>query len=287
MKKLFESWRIVWLGILLVANVLAWSAVLALEPGELEVSFLDIGQGDAILIETPHHNQILIDGGPPGRAAIRALGRRLPFWDRSLDLIIATHPDADHIGGLGRVIGRYDPSAILETVIPGHTAVSAELEQTIQKQAPKRLTAARGQIFNLDDDVTLTILFPDRDFPDDISDTNLTSIVAKLSHGQIDFLLTGDSPSAIEKYLASVDGVNLQAEVLKAGHHGSKTSSDPLFLAAVRPEYAVISAGENNRYGHPHAEVLTNLTAADAKILRTDEQGTITFQTDGQMLKLK
>ncbi|MEK7553027.1 MAG: MBL fold metallo-hydrolase, partial [Patescibacteria group bacterium] len=201
-----------------------------------------------------------------------------------IDVIIATHPDADHIGGLPEVMKRFFVGAVLEPGVSASTGVYDAFEKTITDQAVEKILARRGQRVNLGRGVILEILFPDRDPTG--WETNTASIVAKLTYGDSEFLLTGDSPLQIEKYLLGLDGQQLRADVLKLGHHGSKTSSAPEFISAVRPTHAVISAGKNNRYGHPHQAVLDTLKTVDPKIgvLRTDELGTIIFDSDGLTL---
>ncbi len=268
--------------VLILANVLVWYAVWRETPrGILTVAFLDVGQGDAIYIEAPNGNQVLIDAGS-GRPVLRALGEVMPFYDRSIDLVIATHPDADHIGGFPEVLERFAVGAALEPGVESETAIYQEWRRRAADGSRLRLFARRGMRLWLDREAALDILFPDQDPVG--WETNTASIVARLTYGGTAFLLTGDSPVKIEKYLVALDGRRLKSDVLKAGHHGSRTSSAPEYVAAVRPRYAVISAGRDNRYGHPHREVLDILTKIGATVLRTDEQGTIIFHSDGTTL---
>lgn len=264
---------------LLAVNVLVWYAVWREDRrGMLTVAFLDVGQGDAIYIEAPNGNQVLLDAGPD-RSVLRQLGRVMPFYDRTLDLLIASHPDADHIGGLPDVLERFGVGGFLESGVESPTAVFRFLQQRLAEKGVERIFARRGMRVVLDRGVAIEILFPDRD-PSGW-DTNDASIIAKLVYGESVFLLTADAPKKIEDYLIALDAGGLRATVLKAGHHGSRTSTGEIFVAAVRPEYAVISAGRANRYGHPHPEVLSILAAADVNTFRIDESGTIVFKTDG------
>lgn len=274
---------IFWLSLgLIIANSFVWYIVWRETPRRImTVAFLDVGQGDAIYIEAPNGNQVLIDGGS-GRQVLRALGEVMPFYDRSLDVVIATHPDADHIGGLPFVLQRFAVGAIIEPGVESETGVYQEFEKIMTDDSRRHLLARRGMKLELDQGVSLDILFPDRDPTD--WETNTASIVARLTYGENSFLLTGDSPIKIEKYLLGLDGQNLKSDVLKVGHHGSRTSSAPEYVAAIHPSYAIISAGLKNRYGHPHQEVLDILTKIDAVILRTDELGTIIFHSDGDVL---
>lgn len=267
----------------LIINVFIWSVVLKEDrQGVLKISFLDVGQGDSIFIEAPNGNQVLIDGGS-NKAVLKELGKVMPFYDRTIDAVIATHPDKDHIGGLIDVLKNYHTDFVMEPGVSSDTGAYQELKKTIADKKLPRILARRGMSLNLGDGAWLNILFPDRDTNN--WETNTASIVAKLVYGNNSFLLTGDSPIAIEKYLSMIDGKNLQSNVLKTGHHGSRTSTSESFAGLVSPEYAVISAGKNNRYGHPHKEVLGILEKIKATILKTYESGTITFSSDGEMVR--
>jgi len=280
--------RVGWyvLGALVVANVLVWSFVYTrAQPGKLTVSFLDVGQGDAIFIESPSGVQVLVDGGP-GRSVLRRLGRSMGFFDRNLDVVIATHPDADHIGGLPDVLERYDVSFILDPGVVHDTGFYDEfVRRAREEDNAEYITARRGQVINLGDGAYLRILFPDRDVRG--VETNDGSIVAQLVYGETKVLLSGDAPKSLERYVTFLDGVSLHSDVLKAGHHGSHTSSDEMFVGFVSPKYAVFSRGCDNRYGHPHAEVLETLDRFEIETLDTCKLGTITFESDGERVTLK
>jgi len=268
--------------------------------GILTVAFLNIGQGDAIFIEAPSGNQILIDGGP-GKSVLRELSKVMPFYDRSIDVVLATHADQDHIGGIPDVLQKYKVDIFMETGVAGESSSYKELEKIVEEKSQgltfrnskggtlKKILARRGMAVDLGDGVVLQILFPDRD-PSGM-ETNTSSIIARLVYGKNEFMFTGDSPKAIESYLVSLQSQSrtlvLQSDVLKAGHHGSKTSTSLEFVTAVSPEYVVISAGKDNRYGHPNQEVLDIFTNFGSQILRTDEQGRIVFKSDGTNLLLK
>lgn len=269
-------------SLLFLSNALTWYVLWRETPtGLLTVAFLDIGQGDAIYIEAPNGNQVLVDGGS-GRQILRALGEVMPFYDHSLDVVIGTHPDADHIGGLPFVLDRFAVGAVLEPGVGSDTNVYREFKKRASDGRRIHLLARRGLRLRLDREVTLDILFPDQEMIG--WETNTASIVARLVYGDTSFFLTGDSPIKIEKHLLARDGRNLKTAVLKAGHHGSRTSTSAEYVSAVQPQYAVISVGQNNRYGHPHQEVLDILTKIDATILRTDRRGTIIFRSDGMNL---
>ncbi len=244
----------------------------------LTVSFLDVGQGDAIFIETPDGVQLLIDGGSDN-AVLRELSTVMPFWDRKIDMVVATHPDKDHIGGLVDVLNRFEVSEIVRTENKSDTAVSSAFIFMENDEGALLHLARAGDIFYLGASTTLTVYSP----PGDTTgwESNNSSVIAKLSYGEIDFMLTGDASSGIEEYLVETYGGSLESEVLKLGHHGSRTSTAPAFLLAVDPEYAVVSAGKDNRYGHPHPEVIAVVEKAGAEILSTALFGTITFKSDG------
>jgi competence protein ComEC len=246
-------------------------------PGLLCVHFLDVGQGDAVFIESPSGMQILIDGGP-GPAVLRELGSAMRFFDRDIDLIIATHPDKDHIGGLVDVLKRYTVHAVLLTENKSETPVSDMFEALVEEEDAQLFYARSGQRYDIGG-AFFTVFFPDRDAT--LFETNTASIILKLSYGEIDFLFTGDAPQSVEKYLVAAYSGALASEVLKVGHHGSKTSTAETFVSAVSPQYAVISAGRDNTYGHPHSEVLDVLDSLQAAVYGTYDEGRISFETDG------
>lgn len=274
------------LGIFILLNIFIWAAVIRADHrGQLTVAFLDVGQGDAIYIEAPNGNQLLIDGGPSSNSLLRALGRVMPFYDHSIDVVLATHPDQDHVGGLPGVLGRMSVRGVATTENTSNTGAYGAFEGMIAQKNVHRILARAGEKIILDNGVILEILFPTQNVSG--WETNRSSIVARLSYGDESFLFTGDSPQAIEKYLITKDGAALHTNVLKLGHHGSKTSSAREFLSAVDPDYAIISAGLNNRYGHPNREVLDLLTEYSIPSLSTIYHGTIIFKTDGTNLAVQ
>ena len=273
------------LAILLFANFFIWNAIfIETRNGILTVVFLDAGQGDAIFIEAPNGNQVLIDGGP-NKSVLRQLSKVMPFYDRSIDIVIATHPDKDHIGGLPDVLQRYTVDFILESGAKNDTGISRAFESAILQNKIKRIFAKRGMAITLGDDVFLNILFPDRNVSE--VESNTASIVAQLVYKNTEFMFTGDSPKTIEEYLVFLDGEKLRSDVLKVGHHGSKTSSSESFVGYVSPEYAIISAGADNSYGHPHKEVVEILNQFGSAILNTKDNGAIVFKSDGENIVVK
>lgn len=256
-----------------------WTVFSLSDKDELVVAFLDVGQGDAIFIETPNGTQVLIDAGP-NKSVLRGLGKVMPFYDRSLDMILATHPDLDHIGGFPSVLRRFDVGKIVWTEAESDSDTYKAFVSDVVSEQAQVLYARRGQLMlDVESGVYLDILFPDRDVSG--MEANATSIVARLVYGETSFLLTGDTTKGIERYLVDVYGNELDVDVLKLGHHGSKTSTSEELLSVTAPEYAIISAGKDNRYGHPHKEVLGLLDEFEIKRLSTAESGHVIFESNG------
>jgi len=243
----------------------------------LTVSFLDVGQGDAIFIQTPDGVEVLIDGGP-NNSVLRELSKQMSFFDRTIDMVIGTHPDADHIGGLIDVLQRYRVKTIITTENQSDTSTASSYVQAIAHEGAGVIYARAGQELALGEAVTLRVLFPV--YETSKMESNASSIILQLVYGETEFLLTGDSPKRIEEYLVQ-EGVALESDVLKAGHHGSRTSTSEMFLQAVDPQFAVISAEKDSRYGHPHIEVTDMLFNHRVETYETSQEGTITFQSDG------
>ena len=284
--------RLIVLGVLLLITVGVWWSELdyvQIRPSVcnaklLCVVFLDVGQGDAIFVQTPTGTQLLIDGGRD-QSVLPELNTVMSFSDRTIDYILATHPDADHISGFYDVLERYSISNVIRTENESDTAIWQAVEEAVVEEKAKVYYARRGQRYDLGDGVVLEILFPDTD-PSGM-ESNTSSIVARLIYGDTSFMLTGDSPKAIEEYLVLIEGEYLKSDVLKAGHHGSRTSTSELFLDHVDPKFAVISAGKDNSYGHPHVEVTDALFNAGITTLNTAEDGRVAFWSDGKQVKLK
>jgi len=287
MENLRKNLRFYFLAALFVATVLIWYAVFRESRGNiLTIAFLDIGQGDAIFIEAPNGNQMLIDGGPP-KAVLGALRKVMPFYDRSIDALLVTNPDKDHIAGFIDVLGGYKVEKIVEPGTQSPSGTFAELEKTIVARHVPELVAQRGMIVWLDKKrgVGFHILFPDRDVSE--LSTNNGSVVGRLVYGNTSVMFTGDSPQNIERYLSSLDGKSLKSDVLKVGHHGSRTSTSQEFVGFVSPTYAVISVAKDNSYGHPNQETLDTLNQFGVKTFRTDQVGTIVMKSDGENIEVK
>ena len=284
LRRWFSGWRL--LGVLAFLAIVAWLALRQLPDGRLHVYFLDVGQGDAILVQTPDGRQILIDGGPNPTALLSELGAVLPFWDRSLDLVVLTHPDGDHLTGLLAVLDRYQVGRVLDTSQTDTAPLAAAWRERLTKGNIPRTIARRGMRIPLGD-VMLTVLNPSsKPLTGTASDENNNSIVLRIDYGPTSLLLTGDAESEAEADMIKA-GLPLQADVLKVGHHGSNGSTSAPFLAAVTPSEAVIQVGAENNFGHPAREVLKRLMDARAEILRTDTNGRIEAVSDGRTLSMK
>jgi len=242
----------------------------------LTVNFLDVGQGDAILI-SQGKKQVLIDGGPSGQKMMEKLGTYVPFWDREIEVILITHPDSDHIEGLVSVLQNYKVDVIIETDVASESAVYAKLQDLIKEKNIQKIKGTRGTKIKISEKNELEILNSQDENAAAQKETNSSSIVSKLTVGNEKFLFMGDLPSENEIKLIS-QNVDLSAEILKVGHHGSKYSTSTDFLNKVGPEDAVISAGKNNRYGHPAMETLDRLKNKKINILRTDVVGDIMYE---------
>ena len=256
--------------------------------GTLQVTFLDVGQGDATFIESPSGTQVLIDGGK-GSAVLGPLGKVMGFFDRDIDMVVATHPDMDHIGGLIDVLERYDVATIVMTENISDTPVFEMFQERVRDEGARIIYVRRGQIFDLGSgdvgSTTLRILFPDRD-PTNL-ESNMSSIVSQLVYGESEYLLMGDSPKEIEAYLVALDAENLESDVLKLGHHGSRTSTAEAFVRAVNPDYGIVSAGKDNSYGHPHTEVVERLQKYNVIQKNTADEGSIFSYSDGTSIWFK
>lgn len=281
MKHIKQNLKIYFILFLLIINVIILSFIFSFSNNTLKVYFLDVGQGDAVFIEAPNGRQMLIDGGPNG-SVLRELGRVMPFYDRSIDVVLATHADQDHIGGLVQVLRRFKVDLFIQTNTTSTSAVYLELENLIRQKNIKEEIIKSPEIISLGGGAEFDIIFPTQDTAG--WETNEASIVGKLTFGANSFLLTGDSPQKIEKYLVDKYGSFLDSDILKAGHHGSKTSSSELFVGTVSPTYTVISAGLDNRYGHPSLETIEILTNLKQEILQTLGGGMIRFESDGENL---
>ena len=258
--------------LLLAALLLLLHEWTRLPDGQLHLQLLDVGQGDAILITTPGNQRILIDGGPD-LSVLERLGEELPFFSKRIDLLLLTHTDADHITGFPEVIKRYDIKRILITGVDAHTSLYRAFLAAADAEETEVIIANAAHDLDLGHGVILDVLWPRESLlGKEMEDPNNASIVAKLIWKDHHILLTGDAEKEVEEELLKL-GVDLSSDILKVGHHGSRTSSSTGFLLAVAPEIALISAGRENKFGHPHQDVLHRLIDMGIEVRRTDVEG--------------
>ncbi len=272
--------------VLVLSNIAVFGYLTRPVSHELTVSFLDVGQGDAILIEGPTGIEMLIDGGKD-RSVLRELPRLMGPLDRSIDIVVATHPDADHIGGLPGVFDRYRVTRFFEPGREGDTSLYESLEVSVDRELGIQKGVLRnGMRIHLGGGAYADILHPE-DNVAQLRETNDASIVMRVVYGDTEFMLTGDASAWVEDRIVARYGGVIASDVLKAGHHGSKTSTSPTFLAAVDPSIVVVSAGRDNSYGHPHEDVVARIRESGAMLVSTIEFGTITFVSDGKAVVQK
>ena len=243
-------------------------------------AMLDIGQGDALFIESPTGTQVLVDAGPP-RKILSELTKVMPYFDRSIDAIIITNPDQDHIGGIADILESYKVGEIFESGTWSDSKTYQNLEKEIADKKIPDILAKKGMLLDLGSGAVIDIIFPDQDVTN--WSTNDGSTVARLSYGNIKIMLTGDATQKTEEIILEDNKKeDLKSDILKIGHHGSRYSTSEEFLKTVSPTYALISVGKDNKYGHPSPEIIGRLEQFGTKILRTDESGTIILKSDGK-----
>ena len=275
--------------VLLVLNVFSWSLLAELNKNNLRVVFFDVGQGDAVFIRTPQNHYILIDGGI-GDVVLEKLADELPFFERSIDLVILTHPHDDHVAGLVEVLKRYDVQEVMCTGVQGESGTARRWKEMIEERG-YRLARSGKRVAG--DDFHIDILFPvDNIVGETVRDLNEVSVIARLDFKEHSFLFTGDAykeqeeqvvgyqEECLEEGLEDCERFTVRADVLKIGHHGSNTSTEEDFLRHVAPKIAVIQVGEDNRYGHPHPDVLGRLEDRGVLVKRTDMDGDVIMEVD-------
>jgi len=282
-QRLYKILLILGIAVMLTAIPFFWLTFKA--ETNLEVDFLDVGQGDSILIKAPAGQNILIDGGPDN-TVIKRLSENLPWWDRTIDLMILSHPHDDHVTGLIDVIKRYKVKKILYTGVmhdvPGYLA----WQDLVREKKISLTIINKLQTIDLSGNCRLEILYPpDSLIGQSVKNLNNSSLVVKLVYNRTEFLFPGDIEEEIEKKLVA-DKIDLSVDVLKTGHQGSDTSTSQEFLDAVNPQMAVIQVGEND-FGHPSRRVLNRLSRAEVKVYRTDWDGTIKMISDGREIKIE
>jgi competence protein ComEC len=275
-----------WLVVPLVALAALVSFTAATLPDDrLHVSFLDVGEGDAILIQKGN-TQVLVDGGPSPQAVTVELSGHMPFWDRTIDLLVLTHPHQDHLGGLVEVLKRYRVGNVIYPGMDYESPLFDEFLRCIEEKNIRSVNAVAGQQINMAGGVEIMVLNPpESPLAGTQSDVDNESVVLFVRYRNVSFLLTGDIMRETELELLR-GRADVAGTVLKVAHHGSDTSSTAGFLAVTGPQIAVISCGADNKFGHPDGEVLERLgeKAGEENVLRTDINGTIDFTTDGERL---
>jgi len=273
--------RVGWAGVAATtvagAAVVVWWGAFSQDSDRLQVTVLNVGQGDAILIETPDGHNILVDGGPSGSTLMQALGEALPAAERHIDLVVLTHAQDDHVAGLVELLRRYDVAQVIEGPLQGVTGAYGEWAKAVKAEGALRHVAKAGQHVELGDGARIEVLAPDRRL--DGGDLNNNSVVLRLVYGDVSFLLTGDLAGTGEKALLD-SGFDLETTVLKVAHHGSHGSTTKDFLSAVAPAVAVVSSGAGNPFGHPDASL--RLRLGDVPLFRTDLNGSVRFESDGR-----
>lgn len=267
-QKIFSSFLILFFLVGILTASLVWFDTYQ---KTTEINFLNVGEGDAILISLGS-NQILIDGGRTGKDLLSRLGRHIPFWDRTIEVVITTHPDADHIGGLTAFLNSYTVKQFLYTGVESKTDVYTLLLQSLEANHTEIQKIFRGSTVQFPDGGNLSIEYPLTALPSETAEANTGSIVARFSYGETGILFTGDLPNE-ETVLSDVGSV----DILKVSHHGSRFSTSTTFLEQIQPKEAVISVGKN-MYGHPSPDVLKRLEEKNVIVRRTDTDGDIQYR---------
>lgn len=276
-----RSWILWVMFFFLGAGLLTWHEFVRLPDGRVHVHFLDVGQGDSAFIEGPSGRQIVIDGGPD-ISTLEGLGEVMPFFDRTIDLLIMTHPHLDHIGSFPEILRRYRVGMVLLTGVMYDNGRYQEFLSLLKAQHIPVEIADPAHDIDLGDRVRLDILWPPPlYYKRSIKNVHESSMVLKLIYGKDSILFAGDAEEPIERKLLAAHA-DIAADILKIGHHGSKTSTSENFLNAVRPKLAVISVSITNTYGHPHPSVLARLAAHHIPVRRTESGGTVDVELDGK-----
>ncbi|MFH1749876.1 MAG: MBL fold metallo-hydrolase [bacterium] len=275
-----KIWQILVI-IILIVIVFLWTGYQKSTHGLLKISVFDIGQGDAILIQTPNNQQILIDGGP-GKSIIDKLGDELSFWDRNIDMIISTHPHADHLSGLIEVLNRYKVDQIMTLDTDYDSAEYRAWKDYLEQFSGNIVYANTGQEIEVLDFI-FEVIFPDQEYLQIKQDNiNNSSIILKIEYGNFSMLFTGDAECKEQMQFLDQD---IDIDVLKVPHQGAKDGGCKEFLQATTPEKAIISVGRDNQFGHPHKEHLDLLSdlipdREGREIFRTDKDGDIFIFSD-------
>jgi competence protein ComEC len=258
----------------LVLGIHEWTL---LPDGNTHLYFLDVGQGDGAMVVTPSGKQVVIDGGPDWKI-LEGIADRMPLFDRSIDLLVLSHAHADHSVGLAEILRRYKVGTLVVSSVELDSAREREFRETAKMEGVPVRAVAAGDTIELGDGLAFDVLWPYRDLPKAFtSDLNNVSVVLRLRDGAHSALFAGDAEKIVEDTLVKA-GADIHSEILKVGHHGSKTSSSTGFLLAVDPEVAVVSVGTGNSFGHPNADVIARLQGFGATVRRTDTEGTVEIE---------
>jgi competence protein ComEC len=257
---------------------------------DLFVYYLDVGQGDSVLIKTPNGMKVLIDAGRDGKV-INEIEKILPFYDKRIDLIIFSHGDLDHIGGFYEVLDRYSVGQVIRSKIEVDSDIEKNLLEKVKSLGIEIEEIQKGDKIVLDQNagIYLETYWPllrqgYEGQAIESSDRNENSLVLELIHGENEFLFTGDATIESELELLKIFETQIDSDVLKVGHHGSKTSTSQMFLDKVTPDYSILSYGENS-YGHPHKEVTDRLTQSGIKTFETKKR-TIVVRSNAETLEV-
>ncbi len=299
MKLLRREWVVRWISVgFLIGIGLVWGVLLSLPDRRFHLVACDVGQGDAILLFF-RSTQVLVDGGPDERV-VDCLSEHMPFWDRELEVVVLSHPQADHMNGLTEVLKRYDVSEVVVSGAMNKTDGFFAFRKAVLDEGASIYFAKTGDEIRLEP-LHLEILWPKKplasaevwegkEFTQTVlgvtstqDDVNETSVVLLAKYGDFRAILVGDIGTTTEQALLR-QGVLSRVDVLKVAHHGSKYASSSVFLSLVQPQFALVSVGSNNRYGHPARDTLIRLDEVGAKILRTDKKGDVEIITDGKQI---
>lgn len=281
---MFEKYKKYWIFflilLLLLADILIFYSIWQDSHKSFKFAMLDVGQGDSLFIESPTGVQILVDGGP-SKKILNQLSQVMSPVDRHIDAFIITNPDQDHIAGFLDVLKIYKVDKVFESGALTDSKIYQNLKEQLETNKVQRILARKGMRLDMGGNTVIDILFPDRDVSS--WTTNNGSIVSKLSYKNFSVMLMGDASIKTEKIILKENSPDqLHSSVLKVGHHGSRSSSSSEFLRAISPTYAIISDGKNNKYGHPHQEILKSLYLMGLKVFRTDLLGTIIMKPNGE-----
>ena len=268
-------------GATFVAGVLWWQRA---PEGLLRIAVADVGQGSLTIVTTPIGFHILVDAGPSESATLAALGR-VDSRIRRFSVVVATHPDADHIGGLPAVLRSFPVGELWISPAQGEPFLMEQVRRIASEKGIPVRVITQPRLWRSPDGVVLAALYPDRPLASS-TPTNTASIVVRLTYGEATFVATGDAPREVEHYLAGLYGMRLASDALLLGHHGSRTSTDEWWLNAIHPRFALISAGQGNPFGHPHKEVLQRLERFRVPWCLTARDGDIILLSDGSAFVL-